>query len=297
MGARMIASFAPYMTAQRLEGFQQDLGYITGAVRDGRTATARLIATAPSSGKGAPDLSGFTGFARKWSDEIEPDMTSLISEIQANRGNYEAVAALPSFRLFPWFFVIPGVILLALLVVGSLGLAGWSTLRWVVALLGVGLVVAPFAFQMFARAPKGATMVGTFRTIETRARVERIQNYFSEIAVGQGAVQLELIPALARAGLSSAEIRSAYPGLTTLDSEWIHILNDMTPMIGVMSDNVDNYEAVAALPSFRLFPWFFVIPGVILIVLAWITAPLLPPRARRQDGPKLSSQHLHQGVT
>ena len=37
-----------------------------------------------------------------------------------------------------------------------------------------------------------------------------------------------------------------------------------------MSDNVDNYEAVDALPSFDLFPWFFVIPGVLVAVLALV---------------------------
>ena len=42
----------------------------------------------------------------------------------------------------------------------------------------------------------------------------------------------------------------------------------MTPMIGAMSDNVANYRAVASLPSFPLFPWFFVIPGVLVAVLA-----------------------------
>jgi len=29
-----------------------------------------------------------------------------------------------------------------------------------------------------------------------------------------------------------------------------------------MADNLDNYEGIAALPPFGLFPWFFVIPGI-----------------------------------
>ncbi len=39
-------------------------------------------------------------------------------------------------------------------------------------------------------------------------------------------------------------------------------------MVATMSDNVDNYEAVDALPSFDLFPWFFVVPGVLVAVFA-----------------------------
>ena len=34
-----------------------------------------------------------------------------MDEVQGNLGNYQAVAALPSFTLFPWFFVIPGVLI------------------------------------------------------------------------------------------------------------------------------------------------------------------------------------------
>ncbi len=47
----------------------------------------------------------------------------------------------------------------------------------------------------------------------------------------------------------------------------MHILNDMTPMIGAMSDNVAAYQAISSLPPFPLFPWFFVGPGVLIIGL------------------------------
>jgi hypothetical protein len=40
-----------------------------------------------------------------------------------------------------------------------------------------------------------------------------------------------------------------------------------------MSDNVENYQAVAALPPFPLFPWFFVIPGLLVIGLAAAGGP------------------------
>jgi len=56
--------------------------------------------------------------------------------------------------------------------------------------------------------------------------------------------------------------------VATLDTNWVRTLNDMTPMIGAMSDNVANYQAVASLPAFPLFPWFFVIPGVLVAGLA-----------------------------
>jgi hypothetical protein len=134
---------------------------------------------------------------------------------------------------------------------------------------------------MFERAPEGGQMMSAFRDIETAQNVQKIQSYFGTMAVGQGAIRLDVIPALEHAGLTSAQIATRYPAVTALDADWVHILNDMTPMIGVMSDSVDGYQAVASLPPFPLFPWFFVIPGALvagLAVVAWI------PRRRHTAG-------------
>ncbi|MEA2148738.1 MAG: hypothetical protein QOD69_568, partial [Solirubrobacteraceae bacterium] len=109
-----------------------------------------------------------------------------------------------------------------------------------------------------------------FQTIETRKKVETIQGYFATIAVGQGALRLDVVPALRRTGLSSADIATGYAAVDTLDRRWIGILNDMTPMIGAMSDNVDNYQAIKSLPPFPLFPWFFVAPGLLVVALALV---------------------------
>ena len=61
--------------------------------------------------------------------------------------------------------------------------------------------------------------------------------------------------------------------MAAFSDDWQAIVADFAPMIGVMSDNVENFEAVDALPDFPLFPWFFVIPGVLLVVLAVIARP------------------------
>ena len=45
-------------------------------------------------------------------------------------------------------------------------------------------------------------------------------------------------------------------------------LNHYKPLVTTMQANVDNYEQVNSLPSFRLFSWFFIIPGALLILLA-----------------------------
>jgi len=279
-GAHMIAGFRPYMTAARLAGYQVELRQIDAGVKEGDTTVAAALFGTPASAnqrRFAARFPDFVAFEDQWSG-IYPDMSGMLATIRNNLGNYKAVAALPNFILFPWFFVAPGAILLGALGLGLSRPGWWRACRRVLVALGLGLVLAPAAFQMFSRAPAGGRMMTAFKTIETRSRVERIQGYFGDMAVGQGAVQLELIPALQRSGLNLGEIGSRYPGLATFDNQWVHILNDMTPMIGAMSDNVGNYQAVAALPPFPLFPWFFVIPGLLVIGFA---AAGGPSRARR----------------
>ena len=40
------------------------------------------------------------------------------------------------------------------------------------------------------------------------------------------------------------------------------------PLVRTMQGNVDNYRQVDALPDFRLFTFFFVVPGALLVLLA-----------------------------
>ncbi|MGZ4701907.1 MAG: hypothetical protein ACXV98_11900, partial [Ilumatobacteraceae bacterium] len=40
------------------------------------------------------------------------------------------------------------------------------------------------------------------------------------------------------------------------------------PLVTTMQANVDNYNSVDSLPNFRLFTWFFVIPGLLMFGLS-----------------------------
>jgi hypothetical protein len=255
-GSTMLSDFQPFMTESRLAGFKADIASIDAAVRELHPTPQARRAEA------------FRALDEQW-PQIHHTMSTLLDSVHDNLPNYQAVAALPDFSLFPWFFVIPGVL--------TAGLAGFALRRpdsraprVALGVLGVGLVLAPVVFQMFTRAPKGAEMMSAFETIETNANVTRIQSYFATIAGGQGAIRLEIVPALERGGTDVAE---RFPAANTLDEQWVHVLNDVTPMIGAMSDNVDNYQAIAALPDFRLFPWFFVAPGLLIAGAALASRP------------------------
>jgi hypothetical protein len=45
-------------------------------------------------------------------------------------------------------------------------------------------------------------------------------------------------------------------------------LQHYQPLVTTMQANVDNYEQVSSLPSFRLFTWFFVVPGALLVLIS-----------------------------
>ena len=188
LGAEMIDEFAPYMKEARLDGYERHIADIHAGVREGDTkVAAALEGSGPAAHRRFERrFPEFAAFADEWNEVIHPDMSDLLSRIQANRVNYDAVAALPKFTLFPWFFVIPGVLVLVAVAAAARWPGRWGGIRWGLAGLGVGLVLAPAVFQMFDRAPKGQRMVEAFETIETRKKVESIQGYFGSIAVGQG---------------------------------------------------------------------------------------------------------------
>jgi hypothetical protein len=45
-------------------------------------------------------------------------------------------------------------------------------------------------------------------------------------------------------------------------------LRHYKPLVTTMQANVDNYKQVNSLPSFRLFAWFFIVPGALLILIS-----------------------------
>jgi hypothetical protein len=271
-GATMLDEFKPFMTERRLDRFEGYMPEIDDAVRETDTELQPYLAEHAGLDRQQFDarFATFTTFTRQW-PAIDTDMTDLLRRVHRNRDNYDAVAALPSFTLFPWFFVIPGVLIAGLAALALLRPQRGRVAIPVLVVLGVGLVVAPFAFQMFQRAPKGGEMMDEFQSIMKRRRVQTIQGYFATMAVGQGAIRIDLIPAAQQAGgLTDEQFAQQFPAIDRLNRDWIGMINDMTPMIGAMSDNVDNYDAIKALPPFPLFPWFFVVPGILTVALAFL---------------------------
>lgn len=248
-GGEMIDGFTPYMTDEVISGFADDLALIDRAVSD----ASPLVDTLPDSVRSTyvAQLSATWG-------GIYDDMGSMLDTMDRNIPNFDAVVALPPFPLFPWFFVGPGVLVA---VFGLWGLRPGSARRAGAALIvvGLGLVAAPAIFRMFERAPRGADMIDDFRSLMTVERVQTMQGYFLTIGTGEGNLRNDVIPVLQPQRVS--------PAIDEFIGEWPRISNEMAPMIGAMSDNLDNFADVDALPPFDLFPWFFVAPGLLAALI------------------------------
>jgi len=272
-GGEMIDDFRQYMTQQNVDKFQGYMGEIDAADKElGAKLPGLLQARA---GIAASDVAGrfpsLTSFEQQW-PKINADMgDDMLVTIERMVPNFAAVDALPPFPLFPWFFVLPGAFVA---IVAALALRrdrrGRPARPFVlgVAALGLAIVLAPAVFQMFSRAPQGKEMIDEFRPLMTASRVSTIQGYFLVIGAGEGEVRTQVEPLLARSGVTADQWASELPAVARFSRDWPKISNEFAPMIGAMSDNLDNYAAVDALPPFSLFPWFFVVPGLLIAGLA-----------------------------
>jgi hypothetical protein len=268
-GESMIDDFRPYMTVEQIELFQGYMAEIGEAVDevDGDLRSDLVVSGAVDEATFDGDFPQTSALVAEW-PVIDADMSDMLATMDDNRGNYAAVDALPPFGLFPWFFVIPGLLVAfvaALILIRARHGRSVRLARLVLVGLGVAVALAPVAFQMFSRAPDGGVMINDFRSLMTTERVQNVQGYFVTLGTGEGELRTVVVPL--------ADDPAAYPAVAQFNEDWPRITGDFAPMIGTMSNNLDNFADVDALPAFPLFPWFFVVPGVLIAVLAFVARP------------------------
>jgi hypothetical protein len=163
---------------------------------------------------------------------------------------------------------------------------------WPILVIGIALIVLPFAMSMPGKAGAGQTMLDNFRPIMQPASVKQTAAYYQTFTllrpVAQGgtqaagespkmiaalAGQLKMTPAQVQKFLSSqfpamAGLMGSLPLLVPVFANVPPGLDHYKPLVDVMQANVTNFQKVDSLPSFRLFTWFFVIPGALLVLLA-----------------------------
>jgi hypothetical protein len=177
---------------------------------------------------------------------------------------------------------------------------------WSVLVIGVALVIAPFAISLPAKAAAGERMMSDFQPIMQADQVRTTAYYYDKVFTPLGKV----VPAMGKdntdkfngyvTGLTSikltpdqmAQMRSQYPqlgqlfaGMPTMVKDFDQLIALMQaneqifaqvpaglqhygPLVTAMQGNVNDFRQINSLPDFRLFTWFFVVPGALLVLLA-----------------------------
>ena len=65
-----------------------------------------------------------------------------------------------------------------------------------------------------------------------------------------------------------AKLLASFPQLVPVFTNVPPGLDVYKPLVTTMQENVHNYAQIDSLPNFNLFTWFFVIPGILLVLLA-----------------------------
>jgi hypothetical protein len=173
-----------------------------------------------------------------------------------------------------------------------------------IVVIGVALIVIPFAIGLPGKASSGQTMLGDLHPLMQPASVSKTVDYFDNTfvplrPVAVGAVQaggeapkligalaapLHMTPTQVTQFLSTnfpatANLLGNLPKLTSVFADVAPGIAHYTPLVKAIQANVGNYAKVDSLPDLRLFTWFLVIPGVLLVLLAGV--PLVSARRRR----------------
>ncbi|MHB8657650.1 MAG: hypothetical protein ACYC91_06800 [Solirubrobacteraceae bacterium] len=171
--------------------------------------------------------------------------------------------------------------------------------------IGIAMIILPFAIGLPSKASAGQKMIDSFHPIMQPASVKRTIAYYNTTfvplrAVATGAIQaggeapkligalagpLHMTPAgvqqfLGRDFPAMAGLLGSLPQLAPTFAGVPGGLDHYKPLVETMRANVSNYAKIDSLPNFSLFTWFFLVPGVLLVLLAgW---PLLAGRRRTQ---------------
>ena len=217
-------------------------------------------------------------------------------------------------------------------------------MMWAVLVVGVALIVAPFAMGLPDKADGGQQMIDAFAPIMDEQNVQTTADYYYDVFVPLG----DVVPAMTQENIdkfngylagftalgvdaenmvppsrrrwgcpkptcrrswppSSSAITGMLQALPQMEEDFGGLLGLMEanvaifeqvpagldhyePLVTTMQEQQANYDKVASLPDFRLFTWFFVIPGVLLVAFALIGLFVGRTPDADSDSDKVSSE-------
>jgi hypothetical protein len=143
-------------------------------------------------------------------------------------------------------------------------------LLWGVSVIGLALVIAPFAIGLPGKGAAGQRMLNGFHPLMQAAAVQTTASYYTNVFTPLGKVSTQFTSAASNPQLQK-QLTPLMPMLQPVMPIFKQVpagLRWYGPLVRTMQANVNNYQQVNSLPDFRLFTWFFVVPGALLILLA-----------------------------
>lgn len=141
---------------------------------------------------------------------------------------------------------------------------------WGVLVIGLALVIAPFALGMPGKSAAGQRMLNGFNPLMQRRAVQTTASYYNNVFTPLGKVSTQFTAAASNPQMQK-QLTPLMPMLQPVMPIFKQVpagLRWYGPLVSTMQANVTNYERVNSLPDFRLFTWFFVVPGALLVLLA-----------------------------
>jgi hypothetical protein len=143
-------------------------------------------------------------------------------------------------------------------------------LLWPVLAIGVLLVALPFVFQLPSRTAAGERMLSDFQPLMQASHVQQTAAYYNNVFVPLGTVATQFTSAAADPQMQK-QLTPLMPMLQPVIPTFQQVPAGLAwykPLVTTMQGNVNDFKSVNALPSFRLFTWFFVVPGLLLVLIS-----------------------------
>jgi hypothetical protein len=260
-----------------------------------------------------PNLAALSYVDQNFSNMAGP-FTTMLTVMHNDLNDYLGLAGLPPFVLFPYFFLLPGLFIM----IGSLlvlrrerdtNLSGKSAKAPAVFVVVIGLMVAAAPFlpmppglkPMTAVAPGGTTMLNDFAAPlqpgQPAIMSQHTVNEFRFDVAKIDATGKEIIPAIQDIALVKGHHISPAAALgwlktdaltSSTGSSLLQFYNIYPQMVGqfdqmltIMQANLGNYAAVAAMPTFQDFPYFFIIPGLLAALCGALMLKGMPKSVKK----------------
>jgi hypothetical protein len=261
-GEQMINQFAPHMQSDVLARYSSDIQTLHAGAA-GLNAIYRRQAIA--SGQ-FPGLDAF----RHQSAAIVGRASDLLDRVKGAQVDYRHVARIGGFNRIPFLIVACGMVAIY---GGCVLLAGRRSRTVPAAILVVlasaSIATYPFASDLFGGSEAGQRMLHSLAPVMTAHQVRQLQKDFIVLvnADGEMATSFRGVPKPGAPATAVIKLNHGWPGISS----------DLASLVGVINDNISNFNALedlnavardAGLSGLGAFPWLLVGIGAASATLA-----------------------------